>query len=330
VAPRCVRCGHSSADLPAVRPGGRICLPCYRKENKSPCARCGRLTRAAYRRPEGLTCGSCRDAEPAARGTCPGCGQDRPLRRGRDRTLRCERCTPRPLHVCVGCGTSAPAAAGTTSGPVCARCYQQPQRRCGGCGQVRVITVRATAEHPDLCRACRPHTAGTCAGCGRHTFGAAYHRGRGPFYCQTCQPKTHHTCIHCGQDRPAHAIWPAGPVCGPCHHHAKNHPGRLRKVRTGPSPDRTRPAARENLRQLRRRPDRLHLPGLRTGRRPALPGRQVHPLRTHRTRRGTARRRPHRPTAPPRRGPRTRRQPGLHAALAIGPAHRATADQAGR
>jgi hypothetical protein len=161
--PRCVACGSQPLDLPALRDGGRICLPCYRQQTKTNCVRCGRRDRACHRRPDGLICRTCRDAEPDTRGTCPQCGHHRPLRHGLDGTQRCDRCTPRPRYTCTRCGAVDAATAVTPVGPVCRRCYQRPTRPCGGCGETTAIAVRATAGSPDLCAACRPRTVGTCA-----------------------------------------------------------------------------------------------------------------------------------------------------------------------
>lgn len=156
--PRCIRCRQPSADLPATRPGGRICLACYRQDRRGPCARCGRHTRADHRRDEGLICRPCRDAEPQSRGPCTRCGYERPLRT----TARlCDSCIPRPLHTCGKCGNLAPAAARTPAGPLCARCRQDPAVACGNCGKVRPTALKATAEHPNLCNSCVPRKTGT-------------------------------------------------------------------------------------------------------------------------------------------------------------------------
>lgn len=74
VTPSCVGCGRAARELPATRDGGRVCLSCYRQANKTACARCGRLTKAAYRRPEGIICASCRDAETDHHDQCVHCG----------------------------------------------------------------------------------------------------------------------------------------------------------------------------------------------------------------------------------------------------------------
>jgi hypothetical protein len=224
VAPTCVACGRTPPELPGLRDTGRVCLACYRRDHKQPCARCARITRAAHRRPEGLICTSCRDAEPTSQGVCPGCGHTRPLREGPDGAMRCDGCRPRPKRACASCGRITTARKFTDQGRLCRRCYPQPGRVCGGCQQLRVIQVKATNDHPDLCQACRPRTIGTCAGCGRHTFGNRSDRGRGRLLCQTCQPKIHRTCSRCGSNRPAHAFWPIGPVCKSCYAAAKRHP----------------------------------------------------------------------------------------------------------
>lgn len=223
VAPRCITCGTVAQDLPGVRNGGRVCLPCYRRQKKEPCAWCGRITKAAYRRPDGLICSSCRDTEPSTRGACPVCGFTKALRRGPDGTMRCDRCRPRPVSVCAGCGRLAPTDAVTDRGRLCRRCYQRPTRRCGGCGEVRKVSVRATATSPDLCTSCRPRLVGVCAGCSRHTF-TNRQRVDGRLFCQTCRPKVHHPCSRCAQDRPPHAYWPTGPVCRSCYAAAKARP----------------------------------------------------------------------------------------------------------
>lgn len=225
VAPRCVRCGTAARDMPGVCDGGRICLSCYRQANKQPCARCGRVTKAAYRRPEGLICQSCRDAEPDSQGICTVCGHHRPLRLGRDGQRRCPSCVPRPLRTCASCGRSAIANAITADGPLCAQCYWKKHARlCGGCGRVRPICRKATATEPDLCLSCCPRSIDVCAGCGRRTYGNRTDRGRGAFLCQTCQPKRIQRCGLCGRRRQAGAIWPLGPVCRSCYAHAKHFP----------------------------------------------------------------------------------------------------------
>lgn len=229
VAPRCVRCGTAARDMPGVCDGGRICLSCYRQANKQPCARCGRITKAAYRRPEGLICPSCRDAEPENQGICAVCGYHRPLRRGPDGQLRCSSCVPRPARICSRCGQRGPATAFLDGNPICRSCYDiQHARRCGGCGKVRPIAVKATETSPDLCLSCRPRSIDLCATCGRHTYGNRTDRGRGEFLCQTCQPKRTQTCRLCGHKRQASAIWPLGPVCRRCYQHVKHFPATCR------------------------------------------------------------------------------------------------------
>lgn len=244
VAPRCVRCGRARRDMPAVRERGRICLPCYRQATKAACARCGRRTRACHRRDEGLICRSCRDAEPAARGVCPACGRERPLRRGRGGSVHCDSCAPRPAYTCAGCGTVAPASAITSGGPLCRRCHQKfSARPCGRCGKVRQVEVKATDEHPDLCASCRPRTMGTCAGCGRHTYINRRDRGHGDPICQACQPKIERECALCGRSSYAQAFWPVGPVCRDCYGRARQNPARCNRcgqvrVLTGADPER--------------------------------------------------------------------------------------------
>jgi hypothetical protein len=171
-APRCAGCGRAARDMPMVREDGGLCVPCYRLATRTSCARCGRATKNAYRRPEGIICASCRDAEPDSRDSCPGCGYERPLRRRPDGTFRCDACVPKPLHTCSGCGNIGQAAAITDSGPLCNWCRQKSTaRRCGSCGRTRPVAREATATTPDLCTACRPRTVDVCAGCQRRTFG---------------------------------------------------------------------------------------------------------------------------------------------------------------
>ena len=227
VAPRCVRCGRGRPDLHATRDEGRICVPCYRQDTMVDCARCGRRTRACHRRDEGVICRSCRDAEPATRGTCPGCGWQRPLRRRRDGSHCCDNCAPHPQHTCIDCHTTAIATAITAQGPVCPRCYRKRSARpCGQCGRIRPIIRKATDEHPDLCISCRPRTTGTCSRCGRHTYVNRSDRGHGDPICQACRPKIQRECAMCGQISHAQAFWPLGPVCHSCYGKAKNNPAR--------------------------------------------------------------------------------------------------------
>lgn len=224
VAPACIQCRATALLMPGVRDGGRLCLSCYRHDRKQPCVRCGRITRRSHRRVDGLICRSCRDAEPTSQAPCSDCGYTRPLQRGADGIARCNRCISRPQRECVGCGRTATTARMSDRGPLCSRCNKRPQRTCGGCGQLRVITVRATKQHPELCMSCRPRTMGLCVGCNRTTFVNRQDRGRGDMVCQACRPKKHHTCSRCGNHRPAQAIWPAGPVCVSCYSATKRRP----------------------------------------------------------------------------------------------------------
>lgn len=88
-------------------------------------------------------------------------------------------------------------------------------RLCGRCGRVRPISVRASAQGPDICSGCYRPPVSTCSACGRQRpcTGIA----TGAPLCARCKPRTAHPCAHCGQSRPPAARWPEGPVCDACY-----------------------------------------------------------------------------------------------------------------
>lgn len=221
----CARCGGTDArSLRHQRPDGRICDNCARRARVRACARCGRTAQITARGPEGGLCIRCYTADPARREPCSGCGQRRRVTRRLDNGAPvCPRCHQRPLRRCADCGANAPVQAITDAGPVCRTCYtaHQPQRVCGRCGRRRPIATRATATTPDLCTGCYRGAEGQCATCGRWRYG---HHHNGVFCCASCLPRPSRPCTRCGRRRPVHADWPAGPVCGACYTHARNHP----------------------------------------------------------------------------------------------------------
>ncbi|MFB9253759.1 hypothetical protein ACFFWE_36500 [Sphaerisporangium melleum] len=68
---------------------------------------------------------------------------------------------------------------------LCARCYEHPKRPCGVCGRTRRVSVKATADHPDLCLTCNQAAMVTCRICGRSARGRRTGIGGGPA-CFTC------------------------------------------------------------------------------------------------------------------------------------------------
>ena len=137
--PGCAHCGTVRADLPRLRPEGRICGTCDAKTRLITCAHCHRGgQRLSARRSEGPICSSCYRKDPATFEGCAGCGELRHLvvRQDDGRGL-CIKCWKRPLHTCVSCGKTAPAALINDDGAYCHLCYtrqHRPRRLCGRCG----------------------------------------------------------------------------------------------------------------------------------------------------------------------------------------------------
>jgi integrase len=81
----------------------------YERWHKRTCARCGRFGHFAAKWPDGHVCRTCHDRALRNRGTCPGCGTDRPLPglRPDDRTTPvCADCAGFTVsYRCSRCGT---------------------------------------------------------------------------------------------------------------------------------------------------------------------------------------------------------------------------------
>lgn len=96
-------------------------------------------------------------------------------------------------------------------------------RLCGRCGRIRPISVRATADRPDICSGCYRPPAAVCTVCGQQRPCTGTAAGRP--VCLRCAPRRPSVCAHCQQSRPAAVHWPEGPVCDTCYTAALRHTG---------------------------------------------------------------------------------------------------------
>jgi hypothetical protein len=219
--PGCAHCGTIRANLPRLRPEGRICGTCDAKTRLITCARCHRDgQRLSARRPEGPICNSCYRKDPATFEECAGCGEVRhPVTRQDDGRGLCIRCWKRPLHTCASCGNSAPAALIDDDGAYCYLCYNRnhrPRRLCGRCGQLRRIARNARDGEPDLCDGCWRGPETTCSSCGQVR---SCRNVDGQPVCGTCYQRNRagELCTRCGRTKPVTTRWPIGPVCQSCY-----------------------------------------------------------------------------------------------------------------
>jgi len=148
----CSKCGHQRPVVTRTESGGALCQRCYRRDAapKAPCIRCGRVTWADRRTPEGPLCGSC---SPRRQVRCHLCGTD-------DQNYR----------------------VGLLDGPVCSVCYLALRRAptpCPSCHATKVLAFH-DSRGQRICAACvgRPSPF-ACQQCGREDH---YHGRR----CAVC------------------------------------------------------------------------------------------------------------------------------------------------
>jgi hypothetical protein len=115
---RCENCGKLRP-CRGERRGRMLCGTCTSVRPQT-CAHCGQRRRPTAHWPEGPVCRSCYDRGLNAKGSCPGCGEQRRLMRYEGgETAICRECAGVPAHhVCGRCGDEhAPYHRG-----LCARC----------------------------------------------------------------------------------------------------------------------------------------------------------------------------------------------------------------
>ncbi|MEU2518863.1 XRE family transcriptional regulator [Streptomyces pseudogriseolus] len=226
----CADCGRTNPLPRYAGPEGRLCHGCSSRRLAVPCARCGKLSKAVARRPDGRICQVCKEKEPGSRKECVSCRRMMiPTRHLPDGTYLCQTCAPKKLQTCCRCGRRRRANALTADGPVCGTCYASPARRCGICEQVGPIRARAKGEAPDICYRCYVRPEKLCTVCGRIRRGHHIEHGNGPFHCDGCVPREArkrqlHVCALCGQERKVGVFWPVGPVCPLCYRTALTQP----------------------------------------------------------------------------------------------------------
>lgn len=116
-------------------------------------------------------------------------------------------------------------------------------RLCGRCGRIRPISVRATADRPDICSGCYRPPAAVCTVCGQQRPCTGIAAGRP--VCLRCAPRRLSVCARCEQSRPAAVQWPEGPVCDICYTAALRRTGtcagcsQRRRLVSPPGPDAT-------------------------------------------------------------------------------------------
>lgn len=214
----CARCGRTDDDLRRSTPQGRCCARCMLRDRQIECARCHRtVSDIAARRAEGPICRRCHYSDPERAIECSRCGRRRPPRlKLPDGGALCSACRPKPRTLCVRCGRLRVADARTAEGPICGSCHKSPARTCGICGDVKPITLRATADNPDVCHGCYRNDT-KCAICGETTQKCAnWPVGAVCFRCH--RHRTHHPapCGSCGHTRVLVGVNDSGPICASC------------------------------------------------------------------------------------------------------------------
>jgi hypothetical protein len=167
----CADCGRTNPLPTYAGPEGRLCHGCSSRRLAVPCARCGKLSKAVARRPDGRICQVCKEKEPGSRKECVSCRRMMiPTRHLPDGTYLCQTCAPKKLQTCCRCGRWRRANALTADGPVCGPATRAlpadaaSASRWGpsGCGQKARLPTSATAATCGR-RSSAPYAGGSVA-----------------------------------------------------------------------------------------------------------------------------------------------------------------------